>query len=347
MKKIHAAIDRSKLVIAEISEPSPNVFYELGYAVGIKKQILLIAKVGTKIPADLHGLEVIPRPDDEHGAAAFEENLRANLDLFMERLKTSTSRALLRDMLTAENPLPAFIAASPRYPGQNSPEPTDERTCGDNLGVLGLLSAFGSIFGETRGVELVSGRNLAPDILERDLNLYVIGSQSANLIADRVMEMIQSGGRTSWRLAPSPKHEPSPKQEDDKDRPFSLYRREGRHEWEWTGTKAPGGGGPVEDYGVIMRGPHPKHPGRMLTVMAGPTSLGTGAACIAATRSEHVLKIREKMIEEKRIEISDRQRPFWVLVRGVANKDRLLDVEGVTIEEVGVYSKAAEASNAR
>ena len=43
-----------------------------------------------------------------------------------------------------------------------------------------------------------------------------------------------------------------------------------------------------EDYGLIVRGPHPKHPRRMVTIMAGPHSLGTGAACLAATKSHLV-----------------------------------------------------------
>jgi hypothetical protein len=81
----------------------------------------------------------------------------------------------------------------------------------------------------------------------------------------------------------------------------------------------------------------------MLMVMAGAHSLGTGAACIAATRSQYV-----RAIKHKGIDVSNRQLQFWALVRGTASSsDGLLDVEGVGIEQVGVYSKAVEASPSR
>ena len=202
LEKIHGAIARAELVVAEISEPNPNVFYELGYAVGIKKPILLIAHRNTKIPTDLRGRELILRSDDKDGTRALGVELRKNLQ---RRMNSQMARP--RDMLEAEMPQPAFIVASPKYPSQHSRipgQPRDRRTFGDNLGVLGLLSAFGSIFGETSGVELVSGQYCSPEILSRDHSLYVIGSPKVNLIAADVMEMIQAGAQTFWRLGVSP-----------------------------------------------------------------------------------------------------------------------------------------------
>lgn len=49
------------------------------------------------------------------------------------------------------------------------------------------------------------------------------------------------------------------------------------------GRPQPDPGQLLEDYGLIVRGPHPLHPHRMATVLAGPHSLGTSAACLAAT----------------------------------------------------------------
>src|SRR5229473_7985630 len=49
LEKIHVAIERSELIIAEISDRNPNVFYELGFAVGIKKPILLLAHRNVEI----------------------------------------------------------------------------------------------------------------------------------------------------------------------------------------------------------------------------------------------------------------------------------------------------------
>jgi hypothetical protein len=330
LDKVHTAIERAELVIAEISDRNANVFYELGYAVGIDKPVLLIAQRNSEIPTDLRGRELILRSDDKDGAKAFGDELRSNL-----RRRMDSQVALLRDMLEAEKPLPAFIVASPKYPSEASVipgQPRDRRTFGDNLGILGLLSAFGSIFGETSGVELVSGQYCSPDLTGRDHNLYVIGSPKVNLIAAEVMDMIQRGGKMFWRLAPSPGHEAIGNY------PVSLYRVDETGETEITGKKARRDVGEVhvEDYGVVMRGPHPRIPGRMLTVLCGAHSLGTGAACIAATRSKLVREIRDKGID-----ISDRRLAFWALVRGVESQsDGLLDVDGVTIERVGIYSKA-------
>lgn len=46
-------IETSDLVIADISEANPNVYYELGYRTALKKPIIQIAANGTKIPFDI------------------------------------------------------------------------------------------------------------------------------------------------------------------------------------------------------------------------------------------------------------------------------------------------------
>jgi hypothetical protein len=323
LEKIHIAIERAEVIIAEISERNANVFYELGFAAGIKKPILLIAQRGVEIPTDLRGRELILRSEDKDGTKAFGEELRSVLQRRM-----NTQITLLRDMLEAEKPHPAFIISSPRYPSEASRiagQPRDRRTFGDNLGVLGLLQAFGSIFGETSGVELVSGQYCSAELPYRDHNLYVIGSPKVNLVVPEVMEMIQCGTEMSWRFGPAPGNEAKGNY------PVSLYRNDGDSETEMIGKKGKREVGlvHVEDYGIIMRSPHPQHPGRILMVMAGAHSLGTGAACIAATRSQHIREIKDRGID-----IANRSLAFWVLVRGVESKrDGLLDVDGVSIEK--------------
>src|SRR5262249_32626541 len=158
------------------------------------------------------------------------------------------------------------------------------------------------------------------------------GSQKVNPIAGTLIDTIQ-GRDVVWRFGPPEGYEAHGNW------PVSLYRREGSNEVELIGKKALRDVGEVhtEDYGVIMRGPHPLHAGATLMVMAGAHSLGTGAACIAATRSQHIRKVKEMGID-----ISNRQRSFWVLVRGVeSTSDGLLDVDGVTVVEAGIYSASA------
>ncbi len=91
----------------------------------------------------------------------------------------------------------------------------------------------------------------------------------------------------------------------------------------------------TQDYGIIVRGPHPRHPDRLALIIAGAHSLGTGAASLAATRSVMIQKIKGKLPEKV---LEDKKRAFWVLVKGTTSgKDLLLDEEGVSIEEAGVY----------
>jgi hypothetical protein len=47
------SIRRSAFIIADVSEPRPNVYYELGYAQGIGKSIITTAFQGTQLPFDI------------------------------------------------------------------------------------------------------------------------------------------------------------------------------------------------------------------------------------------------------------------------------------------------------
>jgi hypothetical protein len=57
--RIEKGIRRSAFVIADVSESSPNVFYEIGYAVGLGKDVIVTAKEGTKLPFDIGDVPTI------------------------------------------------------------------------------------------------------------------------------------------------------------------------------------------------------------------------------------------------------------------------------------------------
>ena len=93
-----------------------------------------------------------------------------------------------------------------------------------------------------------------------------------------------------------------------------------------------------EDHGLIVRGPHPKHPkhpGRTVTIMAGPHSLGTGAACLAATKPQLVRKVADKLADKS--DLSSHDRYFWVLVKATASHDYHVDDSSVEVVEASVY----------
>lgn len=58
-KRILEGIEKSDFVLADVSEMSPNVFYEIGYAKGLKRPVIITAKKGTEIPFDIKDLPII------------------------------------------------------------------------------------------------------------------------------------------------------------------------------------------------------------------------------------------------------------------------------------------------
>ena len=175
LDKIHLLVERSELVIAEVSEPNPNVFYEIGYAAGNRKPLLLLAEAGCDITTDLKGRELIYYESSRAGMTEFRSTFCDQIRSFL-----GSRVAFLKDMLQGHVPEPVYIVASPKYPGADSRirgQVFDRRTYGDNLGVVGLLSAFGLILGEGSDVELISAQYCEPNLIQKECNLYLIGSK--------------------------------------------------------------------------------------------------------------------------------------------------------------------------
>jgi hypothetical protein len=332
LAKIHNLVDRAELVIAEISSHSQNVFYEVGYSVGIQKPLLLLAEEGAEIPTDLKGLEMIEYSGSKIAMEIFERHLHEHL-----RLRMSSQVSLLRDMLEADNPQPSYILASPKYPTKQSRsigQVPDQRTFGDNLGIMGLTSAFGSFMGEGRGVELVSAQWYPDDLLRLPRNLYLIGSPKVNNATKIMLKKLQRGVEPDWFFGPAPG------EKETGDYKMALYRmRKGKKLLVKGETRRIGPKKEVVhtvDHGIIVRGPHPDYPDRLVLIMAGNHSLGSGAACLAATRSPLIQQINDLLPPKKNIAKKDIT--FWALVRGeVSKRDSLLDMEDVKVVEAGVY----------
>jgi len=335
LAKIHVLIERSELVIADIAGERPNVFYEIGYALGVKKELMLVVKAGTNIPTDLKGREVIQYVESKDGMQLFERELREHL-----RLRINSQTALLRDMLEADKPQPAYIVASPKHPKQRTQDPVfvglyDPRTFGDYLGIRGLITAFGLTMGEGASVELISEQVAPPDFLARDLNLYFIGSDKNNPAVKDMLERMQKGQEPAWEFGPYPGETAKG------DYRNALYRtKHGERELKEGESELVGRKRVrlyTKDYGIIVRGPHPDHSDRLLMVMAGPHSLGTGAACLAATRSPLIQEIKARLAAID-VKLTDRDQAFWVLVSGrLKRQENIIEMGDVTIEEVGIY----------
>jgi hypothetical protein len=53
LPRIENGIRKSAFIIADVSDQSPNVFYELGYAKALGKDVIVTAKKGTQLPFDV------------------------------------------------------------------------------------------------------------------------------------------------------------------------------------------------------------------------------------------------------------------------------------------------------
>lgn len=345
LAKVHFLLENSELVIAEISDKSDNVYYEVGFALAVCRPLLLVAERRVKIPTNLRGLEVIRYEDTAEGMAQFRRELAEHV-----RDRAGLETAQLHDMLVPSAPLPAYIVASPRYPKAQAPEVRqkrpggailgqlpDKRTFGDNLGIRGLLAAFGLIHGGEPGVELVSAHYCEDSLTRLPASLYLIGSRKSNRITGQMLPLIQRDLRPKWVF------DPAKGEKDEGDWRVVLYRVQGGKRTPLTGEKAYSeeaqGIVHTSDYGIIVRSPHSRFPkDRLVMVMAGAHSLGTGAACIAATTPRFISDIRARL-RKLGVALDHTQTPFWVLVKGVAAEDGMLEPEGVSIQAVGAYSR--------
>ncbi len=52
---LEAHIQNCDIAIADISQLNPNVLFEMGYAIGVDKPVIIMARKGEKIPADFSG----------------------------------------------------------------------------------------------------------------------------------------------------------------------------------------------------------------------------------------------------------------------------------------------------
>ncbi len=84
---IQKKIEDAKVVIAEITAPNQNVFYEVGgYAHALNKPTILLAQRGRDLPFDIRSYRVIFYDDSIGGKPLVERTLREHLDSILQEL---------------------------------------------------------------------------------------------------------------------------------------------------------------------------------------------------------------------------------------------------------------------
>ncbi len=318
LDKVHQLIDNAELVMADLSENRPNLYYEVGYAKARGKRVLIICKRGSEFDVNLHGIERIEYENTRDGLPSFHSELKQHVLALLE-----SDRLLLRSILLAPRSLPSFLLASPRWDTARtrSEETRERRTYGDYLGVVGIISAFGALLGQEGVPELISARHAYKDLLEQDCNLYLIGSPRANDLTGAALAWVQGKGKNHWQLDSS----------EGSDKSRLVGYRGGAH-WEWEADHSVSV--PAFDYGLFLRGPHPVHEGRMIMILAGMRSLGTGGVCLAVTRPRLIQRLCEKLGLDT---LADKKKVIWALIRVTPDPvDNHASVEHTEIEDTGV-----------
>ena len=73
------------MLIAEITAPNQNVFYEIGYAHALNKPTILLAQRGKDLPFDIRSYRVIFY-DDSIGKPLIEKTLREHLQAILQEI---------------------------------------------------------------------------------------------------------------------------------------------------------------------------------------------------------------------------------------------------------------------
>ncbi len=192
--------------------------------------------------------------------------------------------------------------------------------------------------GERNGVELISAQFCDPDIIRRDINLYLIGSPKVNPVVKTFLTELQRGMTKQWMIEPR-QDEPA-----EGDVIYRLYEDTISDETWVRGEikEVPSNNQKMMgiihtiDPGIVIRDPHPLYPNRIVLIMAGAHSIGTGAASLAATRSTLIREFQKAL--PNREDFADKNKTIWALVQGKANRtDYLLDESGVSILRAGTY----------
>jgi hypothetical protein len=83
---IQKKIDDATVVIAEITAPNQNVYYEVGYAHALNKPTILLAQRGKELPFDIRSYRVIFYDDSIGGKPLVERTLREHLHAILQEI---------------------------------------------------------------------------------------------------------------------------------------------------------------------------------------------------------------------------------------------------------------------
>lgn len=206
------------------------------------------------------------------------------------------------------------------------------KTYADYVGVRGILQSFGLLFGFDALPEILDPEDFTENVLySTEMNIYCIASPKANRWTGVLMKEFQKKWNPKLEFRPDPDLENN----DLRDIRISLFQDgKPKHPDGWDMHNEQDRR--VQDYGIIIRGPHPIFPDKMVVILAGRSSLGTEAACRAFTDPTVIEQIHS-WLQLKKVDLNDHRQAFRVLVsmKRYADEERYPDpqLDSLRIEE--------------
>ena len=309
--KISKLIIESSVCIADLTEANPNVMYEVGIALSLAKPVVFITQGEIiSIPFDIRHHRIVKYEVGNIGLEKLYSDLVSTLSATLEFGDSPTK--LVRQMLVpsslGDKDGLYIVAASPlsyreafRSRGGWKERPLG--TYSDHIGIRGLMQSFGSIFGLHRLPELLDPDDFDDEALAVPSHLYSIASPKANRLTGLIMEQFFEKREPKWEFKPDPESR-------DLRNPKLLIRLKGKP---YKPVNTIKGGRLVWDFGLIIRGPHPIDSNYVFMVLAGRSSRGTEASCLAATDPECIGKLN-KVIKENSMDLDNHKNAFCAVV---------------------------------
>jgi hypothetical protein len=157
------------------------------------------------------------------------------------------------------------------------------------------------------------------------MNLYTIGSPKANRWAGMLMRDFFKNRAPHWEFKPDP-------ESDDITNPRVIIRQDGQ---KYSPPNAPSVGRTRWDYGLVIRGPHPKDARCMFLIMAGRSALGTAATCLAVTAPE-CLSLLNQRLNLQGINLNNHKQAFCAVV-SICAEDRVMDLSSFAVHDIFAY----------
>jgi hypothetical protein len=85
---IESEIAESNIIIAEVTNGNPNVFYEVGFAKAINKFPILLAEESATLPFDISGFRTIKYQNSIHGKTKLESLLKKHVEAVLDKTLT-------------------------------------------------------------------------------------------------------------------------------------------------------------------------------------------------------------------------------------------------------------------